>query len=46
LVYLRYHYVIDILAGTVLAGISWMLGNTFYEKHHSKFDFHFWTGKP
>lgn len=43
LVYLRYHYVIDVLAGALLALLSWIFGNRLYEKYHERFDFHFWT---
>ena len=43
LVYLRYHYVIDVIAGLILASLSWIFGNKLYEKYHDNFDFHFWT---
>ena len=45
LVYLRYHYVIDVLVGLLLAILSWILGNRLYEKYHKNFDFHFWARK-
>jgi len=43
LVYLRYHYVIDVIAGLILASLCWIFGNRLYEKYHDNFDFHFWT---
>lgn len=41
LVYCRYHYVIDIIAGLLLAGISYKLSSKIYYKYRSRFTPHF-----
>lgn len=40
LVYLRYHYILDILAGAIWALISVYLGTYLYEKYSSRFNSH------
>jgi membrane-associated phospholipid phosphatase len=44
LVYLRYHYVIDVLAGFIWGGLSWTLADKIYKKNNHNFNFHF--GNP
>ncbi|MBN2424302.1 MAG: phosphatase PAP2 family protein [Calditrichaceae bacterium] len=41
LVYLRYHYVIDVIVGFVLALITWYAGGWIYGKYAQYFSFHF-----
>ncbi|MBF0472875.1 MAG: phosphatase PAP2 family protein [Nitrospirae bacterium] len=41
LVYCRYHYVIDIIAGLIVAVISYQFSSRIYEKTHNKTIFHF-----
>ena len=41
LVYCRYHYVIDIIAGFLLAGISYKLSSKIHYKYGSRFTPHF-----
>ena len=40
LVYLRYHYILDILSGAIWALISVYLGTYLYEKYSSRFNSH------
>jgi membrane-associated phospholipid phosphatase len=42
LVYLRYHYVIDVVAGFVWAGISWHAGRYLYRRFCGGFSPHFY----
>jgi membrane-associated phospholipid phosphatase len=41
LVYCRYHYVIDVIAGFVLSGLNYWLFGKIYNKIHSKYVLHF-----
>ena len=42
LVYLRYHYVIDVVAGFTWAGISWFSGQYLYRRFCGRFPPHFY----
>jgi membrane-associated phospholipid phosphatase len=41
LVYLRYHYVIDVLVGFFWAVLCWYLGGKIFDKYQQKFIYHF-----
>ncbi|HLG33476.1 MAG TPA: phosphatase PAP2 family protein [Bacteroidia bacterium] len=41
LIYLRYHYFVDVLAGALWAVISVVLAHWLYKKLHHRFSFHF-----
>ena len=43
LIYCRYHYVIDVVAGFAWAGASYHLGKRIYRWSHKKWRFHFWN---
>lgn len=45
LVYLRYHYFIDVIAGLLWSIISCLLADRIYNKIHNNFNFHFWDSK-
>lgn len=45
LVYLRYHYIIDVIVGFVWAVFVWLAGGKVYDKYKTNFNFHFWNTK-